>query len=253
MLNFLLTSCDFTPPLYKKILHVHKYIAVKNYEESIHQYKEILKSNPPTDIEVKIHYQLGELYSIHLFDNNNALKYYNLVKQKTSDPLWLVKAEERLGDINYSFLKNYHESYKNYKRLTEFIPKLKKYDFFKYRMALSIFNNNKYDFAYKIFNEINKDIVSEYYSKTFYYLGMIHYLQQEWEKAILQWEKYIAHEKRKDNIIQAKFLMGNAYESLEEYKKAYNLYYSILGDYPNTEVVKSRLNAIYYRQIARNR
>ena len=47
--------------------------------------------------------------------------------------------------------------------------------------------------------------------------------------------------------------MANAYETMEELKKAYNLYYSILGEYPNTEVIQNRLKAIYDRRVARKR
>ena len=47
--------------------------------------------------------------------------------------------------------------------------------------------------------------------------------------------------------------MANAYETMERLKKAYDLYYSLLGKYPNTEVIKNRLNAIYERKIARKR
>jgi len=47
--------------------------------------------------------------------------------------------------------------------------------------------------------------------------------------------------------------MANAYEMLEKLKEAYNLYYSILGEYPNTKVIQNRLNSIYARKIARKR
>ena len=84
-------------------------------------------------------------------------------------------------------------------------------------------------------------------------MGMIHFEKKEWRQAISFWNQYITREKRKDFVIEAKFLMANAYETLEALKKAYNLYYSILGEYPNTEVIQSRLNAIYQRRIARKR
>ena len=60
-------------------------------------------------------------------------------------------------------------------------------------------------------------------------------------------------EKRRDNIVQTKFLMANAYETMEKLKAAYNIYYSILGEYPNTEVIKNRLKSIYERRVARKR
>ena len=47
--------------------------------------------------------------------------------------------------------------------------------------------------------------------------------------------------------------MANAYETMERLKEAYNIYYSIVGEYPNNEVIKARLNSIYERKVARKR
>jgi hypothetical protein len=66
-------------------------------------------------------------------------------------------------------------------------------------------------------------------------------------------KEYIKRETRKDNVVQAKFVLANALENLEELKKAYNMYYSILSDYPNIDVIKNRLKSIYKRRVARKR
>ena len=84
-------------------------------------------------------------------------------------------------------------------------------------------------------------------------LGIVSFKKKQWKIAINYWNKYIKKEKRQDNIVRTKFLMANAYETIENLEKAYNIYYSILGEYPNTKVIKNRLNAIYERKIARRR
>ena len=71
--------------------------------------------------------------------------------------------------------------------------------------------------------------------------------------AIDNWFEYLKREKQKNKIVQVKFLIANAYESDEQLKNAYNIYYSLLGDYPNQEVLKSRLKSIYERRVARKR
>lgn len=82
---------------------------------------------------------------------------------------------------------------------------------------------------------------------------MIYFLNLNWDLAIIAFKKYIKIEKRRDIIVQAKFILANIYETKEELKKAYNIYYSILGEYPNAQVIKNRLESIYNRRVARKR
>ena len=56
-----------------------------------------------------------------------------------------------------------------------------------------------------------------------------------------------------NQLVDALILMANAYETMENLKNAYNLYYSLLGEYPNTQVLQNRLSSIYERQVARKR
>ena len=112
---------------------------------------------------------------------------------------------------------------------------------------------NKSSEAIKIFERIQQDKNHQYYVKTFFQLGMIFFEEKKWDKAISYWKEYIQIETRKDSIVRTKFLMANAYETMELLKKAYNIYYSILGEYPNTKVIKNRLESIYNRRVSRKR
>lgn len=252
-LFFIIASCDFTPRLHKQILLAQKYVISHRYENAVNQYEKILEERPPKDIKLKIYYQLGELYYIHLAMFEKAVHYYNLIKENTQDPLWLVKSEEKMGEINYTYLKEYDQSINNYKNLSEFIPKLKRLDFYQYRLASSHMLLNKLEQALEVYSLIQKNGNHEFYVKTLYDVGMIYFQKKDWAKAIVYWNEYIKVEKRKDNLVQTKFLMANAYETMERLKKAYNLYYSILGEYPNNEVILNRLNSIYERRVARKR
>lgn len=249
----LVLGCDFTPRLHKDILIAQKYTKEHAYHKAIVQYENICKKNPAPDIKVKIYYQLGELYSIQFAKYDKAIGYYQSIKKITKDPLWLVKAEEKMGEINFTYLKKYDDSIDNYQRLIGFVPRLKNFDFYKFRLGHSYFKNQKLDLAIKELLEIQRNRKSTYATKSLYYLGMVYYQKKEWKNAVRYWTMYIANENRRENIIQAKFLVANAYETMEELKKAYDLYYSILGEYPNTSVVQNRLNAVYARRIARKR
>lgn len=246
-------SCDFTPRLHKKILGAQEYIRLQQYRKAISQYELILKDNPPNDIKVKIFYQLGELYSINLGENKKAIKYYREIKKVTDSPLWLVKSEERIGDISFNFTKDYIQSEKSYKLLVDFTPRLERFDFYQFRLAQNYLKANEYHKAYIEFLKIQSSTNHKFYVQSFYQIGLLNFQKKNWKEAVDSWKEYLKRETNKENLVQTKFLMANAYETMEELKKAYNLYYSILGEYPNTEVLQNRLNSIFHRRVSRKR
>lgn len=248
-----LSSCDFTPPINRKIIDAQNYITEQEYAKAAYLYEEILKSNPAQDLRLKICYQLGELYSIYLGEYKKAVYYYTEVKELTEDPLWLIKTEEKLAEVNFNYLKNYKDAIKNYTRLSEFTPKLKNFDLFQLQIALSHFYLNDKDAAMAKLTKIQSDPNHEYFVRSFYYVGLIYFEQKEFDKALFVWLEYLKRETRKEYIVQAKFMVANAYESTENLKMAYDIYYSIANDYPNPDVIQNRLNSLYQRRVSRRR
>ena len=247
----LICSCDFTPRIYKQILHARHLVAEQRYAEAIEEYKRILEKSPPE--EAKIYYQLGELYSIYLLKNTKALPYYKKAIETGRDIHWMVRSQERIAEINFSFLKDYESASEDYRKLVRLPAPREKRDFYQYRLALSLIEARRREEGHRILWAIGTDSGHTYYVHSLYQMGMYYFLKKQWKKAIGHWENYIEKEKRKDNIIQARFLMANAYETMEDLKTAYNIYRSLLSDYPNMDIVKNRLEAIYARRVARKR
>ena len=252
-ITLLLASCDFTPPINRKIIDAQNYITEQKYNKAAFLYEDILKSNPGAELRLKICYQLGELYSIYLGDYKKAVNNYTEVKDLTEDPLWLIKTEEKLADINFFYKKNYKEAIKNYTKLSEFTPKLKKYDFFQMQIALACYLFHDSQNAIKQLTKIQIDQNHEYFIRSFYYLGLIYFEKNDYSKALFVWSEYLKRETKKDYIVQAKFLVANIYESTENLKMAYDIYYSIANDYPNPDVIQNRLSSLYERRVSRRR
>jgi tetratricopeptide (TPR) repeat protein len=246
-------SCDFTPPVNRKIIDAQNFITEQKYAKAAYLYEEILKNNPPEELRLKISYQLGELYSIYLGQYKKSVIHYSEVKELTQDPLWLIKTEEKLAEINFVYLKNYKEAIKNYTKLSEFTPKLKNFDYFELQIALSYFYLNNKEAAIVQLNKIQSNPNHESFVRSFYYLGLIYYEQRDFNKALFVWQEYLKRETKKDYIVQAKFLVANAYESTENLKMAYDIYYSIANDHPNPSVIENRLNSLYKRRVSRRR
>lgn len=253
VLTVMVSSCDFTPPINRKIIDAQNYITEQEYAKAAYLYEDILKSSPSEELRLKICYQLGELYSIYLGEYKKAVYYYNEVKNLTEDPLWLIKTEEKLAEVNFNYLKNYKDAIKNYTRLSQFTPKLKNFDFFQLQIALSYFYLNDKEAALTQLNKIQSDPNHEYFIRSFYYVGLVYFEQKDYNKALYVWLEYLKRETKKENIVQAKFMVANAYESTENLKMAYDIYYSIANDYPNPDVIQNRLNSLYQRRVSRRR
>ena len=248
-----LFSCDFTPRIYKDILKAQEAVSLRQYKNAIFQYKKILSKEIPDLIRAKVYIQLGDIYSIYLDRSRESIKYFEKVKSATNNPVLLIKAQEKLAKIYFSYLKDYPKAKEEYSKLIRFEPKLPLYGLYLTNLGQTHMYLKNYKLAEKIFNKLIKEYKNEYSKRAYHFLGLIHFEQKDWKKAIASWELYLKKEKRKDRVIQTKFYMANAYETLEQLKSAYNVYYSILREYPNTEVVQNRLKAIYARKLARQR
>lgn len=248
-----MTGCGFSSGLYKDILKAQGYITKRKYHKAVNVYEAILLKKPSLNIQMKVNDHLGEIYSVYLNDYKNSLRHYLTIINQANEPLWQVRALEKVGKIYFENLKDYKNSKDSYFKLINFLPILEKQSFYKFRYGLSIFHLKKYSASIKFFKKFTQEDKTEDSLLAYYYLGMAHFYKQEWSKANDYWFEYLKREKRKDRIVKTKFLIANSFESSEKLKEAYNIYYSILGEYPNPEVIKNRLNSLYKRRIARKR
>lgn len=246
-------GCDFTSGLNQDILSAQKYVDNQQFDKAVQLYERILVKNPSKVIKTKINYQLAEIYYLYLDQQVKALKYYQFIVDNVDDPLWQVKALEKIADINFSFARNFNESIHAYQILMQVKPRLSNYDYYFLRVGESYFEMGRYDKAREIFNQIISNPTNPYYVEAFNQMALIEFYNKNWDKAVEYWLEYLKREKRKDQIVKVKFLIANAYESNEKLKEAYNIYYSLLSTYPNPDVLRARLKSLYARRVARKR
>ena len=250
---FFLFSCDFSSRLQKDILQAQNYFKKNKYLLAANKYEAILKQNPSETIRTKVLFQLGELYNLYLNQEKRAVKQFDQIVKTSTQPTWIVKATIKSADIHFHFLKDYKKCIKLYKSLISFKPKISSTDLFEHRLGISLTKEDNFKEAESIFKKISQDVTHTYYNNSFYYSGLIQFNQKKWKEAIGFWEQFLRREKRKDKLLETKFLIANAYETMEELKKAYRIYYSILSEHPNPEMIKNRPTSLYKRRIARKR
>lgn len=252
-LLFLLISCDFTSSTSKDILLAQKKIKEQKFNEAAFYYEKVLEKSLPPIVRTKIEYQLADLYSIYLKDYDKALDHFDKLLEVNNEPLWKVRSLEKKANIYFNFINNFEKSAEIYQTLMSFRPKLKSYDEYEYLLARSLIKKNKFKDAVKVLKNIRGNKNHDFYVRSFYDMGLVYFYQKKWSRAIQSWFSYIKRESIKDKVVEAKFMMANAYESNEELRRAYQLYSDIKSDYPNREIIESRLEALYKRRVVRKR
>lgn len=246
----ILWGCDFTPRIHKTILEAQDLLLAQKYDLAISKYESVLKTSSNEVIRTKILFQLSEIYLLHFGNNKKALSLLHSILDDTKDVDALIKAEEKMGDIYFSFTHEYKKSASCYQRLIRFLPKLPDQNFYLYRYARSELGIGNYLKAIKIFNKLLKD--KKYAMDSQFFIGKCYFFNKNWVKAVETLSKYVANEKP-EKLIEAQFIIANSYEGIGNLKKAYDTYYSLLAYYPNPEVIRNKLNSIYQRQISSKR
>lgn len=252
-LIFILTGCGFSSGLYKDIIKAQDLITEQKYAQAAKVYETILLKKPSKNINIKVNFQLGEIYSIYLNNYKKSLKHFEAIADNSNEPAWQIKSLEKIGNIYFENIKNYKKSIEAYSKLIKVSPALERQNLYKLKYAISHLKLNHLTKSIKLFKELLDVNEADVVTESYFNIGIAYFYQKKWKQAIKSWYDYLRVEKRKDKIVHAKFLIANAYESNEELKKAYNIYYSILGEYPNTQVIKNRLNSLYERRVSRKR
>jgi tetratricopeptide (TPR) repeat protein len=243
------SSCSFSVSVEKKLFLAQQHIQKQEFKKAVSLFKSVLKMpNIEEKLMAKIYYQLGEISLVHDLDSNKAIHYLTKSQIYDQNPMWLVKVEEKIAEIAYFYRKDYVSSASSYEKLSQFQPRLEKAPDYEWLHAMSLFKIPEYVSAEQQLLKISK-MRNQFSSQSLFYLGMIYLGQKNYPKAIFFWNEAIQLDLRKDLQIEAKFLMANAYESMEKLRNAYNIYQSLLNEYPNPDVIKKRLDAIYQRRV----
>ena len=251
--SLFLLSCGFSSGLYNDILRAQDLITKQQFKKAARIYEGVLLKKPSKTIKIKINFQLGEIYSIYLSNFEKSIYHFKQIVTESNEPKWQVNSLEKLGNIYLNETNQYDKAAESYLKLKDFKPILDRNDFYNFRYGLSLLNGGNYIKANEIFSGLIEEGKSEYSVQAYYNQGLAYFYMKNYQKALDSWFEYLKREKRSDRVVQTKFLIANAYESSEKLKEAYNIYYSILGEYPNADVIQNRLESLYARRVARKR
>jgi len=250
-LFFGLVTGQFSPKSYQKIIEAQELILQQKYDKALITYEKILQKKIPSEIKTRILIQQSELLSIFLNRPKEAVESILQAKQEAPEDLPLqLSLDSKLAELYFGVLKDYQKSYVIYKKMSQIIPKIENYDFYRYRSLLSLFFQSKYSLAKEETEKVLKESPDfSFYKECILLLGKIFFYQEDYEQSLKYFAQFLSFEGiAQRQLAETKFLMANAYESLGKLKNAYKFYESTLKHYPNIEVVKQRLNSVFQRK-----
>jgi len=117
-----------------------------------------------------------------------------------------------------------------------------------YEKAVSLFRSGKYNQAYRAFNDyIKENPKGRMVPNARFWLGDCYYNQQEYELAILEYQKVLADYARHPKAPVALLKQGLAFEKLRDKATAVIVYKKLMADYPKSEqyaVAQKRVKAL---------
>jgi tol-pal system protein YbgF len=114
-----------------------------------------------------------------------------------------------------------------------------------YDRALTLFRNSQFNEAYRAFTEyIEQYPNGKMAPNARFWLGDCYYSQQEYELAILEYQKVLADYSKDVKAPAALLKQGLAFEKLKDNDTAKIVYNKLLAEYPNSEQVESAKNRI---------
>ncbi len=254
---FLLLT-DFSSGVNKKILRAQEHIHLHDYQKAAELYEEILLNPLSLEKMSMVVFQLSDLYLLYLnkpFKATQAFTRFNKIKKL---PLsWKVKSLEKMADIYFSFIKNFSMAAEYYSRLISIHPGIENRALYEYRLSLSYLHLKDYQKAREAFLKVMEGLEKNYRSLALFYTGISYFEEQNWPMAI-KWFSQCQRDEfystlPSDKAMMSSFLLANSYEMNGDLKGAYASYWPLLNSYPNSDVIKKRLQNVYQRRVARKR
>lgn len=244
LLLILLTSCTERRQQ-RLILDAEEKIGKSQYNEGAEILKKAIALNPESAAAAKALYKLGFTQESYLGDMEGALFNYNEFVRLSRDPVSVYEVLKRIAAIYYDQVQNYEKAIGAYKKLLAANPESLEADQFQLRVALSYFQENKFEQCRaELQTFVDKYPKSQYLARARYEIGNSYYMEGKYEIAIEALKQVLRLHPQSDFSTQSQFLMAECYEHLEKPKEALQTYENIEGRYASPEILSFRMDVL---------
>lgn len=169
----------------KLVLEAEEKIGKAKYSEGVEILKRAIALNPESSSSAKALYKMGFTQESYLGDMEGALFNYNEFVRLSKDPVSIYEVLKRIAAIYYDQTQDYGKAILTYQKLLAQSPDSLEADLFQLRIALSYFQQNKFEQCRtELQLLVEKYPKSQYLARARYEIGNSYYMEGKYEISV---------------------------------------------------------------------
>ncbi|MCB0307743.1 MAG: tetratricopeptide repeat protein [Bdellovibrionales bacterium] len=223
------------------------------YYIAVEHYMSFAKNHPKHRRAPEALLEVGNIQHSVLGEPDKAILTYEKLVSSYPVNTYTLSAQRKIAEIHKNHFSNYHEAIIEYEKFLHAAPDHEETPAIIMELAhcYTLIHDFKqaeieYDRLIRDYPKFNR-LAEVYFQK-----GNNDFISGRYEKSIKNYQNVVEHFKDSDLRPQAIFGMANAYEEMDDFKKAKEFYHKILNTYPSPNVVKIRLKGVEDRERRKN-
>jgi TolA-binding protein len=219
-----------------------------DYLGAIQDYRLIIENHSKSDVVDEAYYWIGTIESLNLQDYTSAIiTYRNLIRDFPDSP-YRIKAHKAIAEIYAEKMNMPGNAISEYEKLIDIATQSSLKEEVRYRIGEAYVELHDLEQARTEWGFLLKETPrSAWADNALYHIGSTHFLEGQFDKALNVYQSLLGL--YPDTELQAEAHLGIAscLEETEKLQEALDKYRELIDDYPNPEVIQFRIKNLERR------
>lgn len=241
-----LVGCYFNSVGHREIVSAQEAIDSQDFKRAEQKLVNALRSDLSTELEIKVLHQLGVVRAFHLNDLNGALEVFQRTLKISQTPISRKRSSIYLADLYFSMLRDFEKSTSLYKDLYNSEKDQKVRANYFQRYIKSLFESQRFE---EVVSRLTSLKVTPESFKLMLLKALSHYFLSNYKvsfKILKDLEKLQGL--NREQISEVKFFKALILEDQEFLKLSYEEYVDNFQLFPNSNLIKLRVQKLIHRK-----
>ncbi|MDO8644823.1 MAG: tetratricopeptide repeat protein [bacterium] len=241
-------ACNQAKELNQDLLQAEKFYSEQLFSEAAKVYERLLSRYPESDRAVEIGLRLATVYQYNIQDSEKALEAYLWVIRHFPKKTETVMAYEKRIEI-FKGRQEYGSAVEEYNNLLRLnFPEIQR-DRYRYEQASCHLKAKDLHQARESLQRFLKEFPkSEWSDEALLDLGETFFLQNEFKPAEEAYRSLVQKYPQSPLLLTARFNRALSLEEMGEWNQSLRIYEEILPEYPNRDLIESKIKKLRERQ-----
>lgn len=242
-----LSACSERRQL-KQVNEAEEKITQGSYGEAVAILKKAIVINPESKTAIKALYKLGFILENYLKDYDGAIGQYQEFIRLSLDKVSRYEVQKRIANLYFDQYREPEKAIAAYKKLISFNPESLETDLFQFRIGQSYFRQNNFEQArYEYQQLLERFPKSQFTARTRFEIGNAYYMEGKYDIAEQAWQQVVRNHTQSEYATEAQFMMAQCLEHQDKLQNALQMYETLTGRYPASDVLELRVAEIKKR------